>query len=325
MQGVVKENLDIMSERKCNTNSHICRFIMQKRTSSSNLPRWDHLRVVSVIARSGTLTAAAAELGLDHTTVARQLSSLEKELGTLLFERSRLGLVATPFGEEVIAVCDDMESEVNGLLRRMDGETANLTGSVRLTATIFLASSIIAPAMGKFLQLHPGLDIDLIADDRALDMSRREADVGLRLSRPQAPGLVGRKVGTIAFNWYVSATHPQTDDELAWLVYQDAAGTSPLMRHMLAATQNERITLRSNSMHALIDAVRFGAGCSLLPCLIGDHDTMLRRAQVPHKPLSLPLWITYHGDLRRSPRIKAVSNFLATLIAERQAELDPVQ
>lgn len=298
---------------------------MQKRTTTSTLARWDHLRVVGVIARSGTLTAAAAELGLDHTTVARQLSSLEQELGTPLFERSRLGLVATPFGEEVIAVCDGMESEVNGLLRRMDGVSASLTGSVRLTATFFLASSVIAPALGELLRLHPGLDIDLIAEDRALDMSRREADIALRLSRPKASGLVGRKVGAIAFDWYVSAQHPPMGGEPAWLVYQDAAGTSPLMRHMLATAKTGRISLRCNAMHALIEAVRAGAGCSLLPCLVGDHDPALRKAEVPHKPLSMPLWITYHEDLRRSPRIKAVANFLATLIAERQTDLDPSQ
>ena len=297
---------------------------MQKRTTASGLPRWDHLRVVGVIARSGTLTAAAAELGIDHTTVARQLSSLEQELGSPLFERSRLGLVATPFGEEVIAVCDGMESEVNGLLRRMDGVTTGLTGSVRLTATFFLASSVIAPALGELLRLHPGLEIDLIADDRALDMSRREADIALRLSRPKAPGLVGRKVGSIAFDWYVSAQHPGLDEEPAWLVYQDATGTSPLMRHMLATTKSGRITLRCNAMHALIEAVRAGAGCSLLPCLVGNHDRTLRRAEVPLKPLSMPLWITYHADLRRSPRIKAVANFLAALIAQRQADLEPL-
>lgn len=296
---------------------------MQKRTTTSTLARWDHLRVVGVIARSGTLTAAATELGLDHTTVARQLSSLEQELGTPLFERSRLGLVATPFGEEVIAVCDGMESEVNGLLRRMDGVTTNLTGNVRLTATFFLAVSVIAPAMGKFLCQHPGLDIDLIADDRALDISRREADIALRLSRPKASGLVGRKVGSIAFDWYISAQHPQMGDEPAWLVYQDATGTSPLMRHMLANSKSGRITLRCNSMHTLIEAVRAGAGCSLLPCFVGNHDRTLRKAEVPHRPLSMPLWITYHEDLRRSPRIKAVANFLATLIAERQMNLDP--
>ena len=298
---------------------------MQKCTTTSTLARWDHLRVVGVIARSGTLTAAAAELGLDHTTVARQLSSLEQELGTPLFERSRLGLVATPFGEEVIAVCDGMESEVNGLLRRMDGVSASLTGSVRLTATFFLASSVIAPALGELLRLYPGLDIDLIAEDRALDMSRREADIALRLSRPKASGLVGRKVGTIAFDWYVSAQHPPMGDEPAWLVYQDAAGTSPLMRHMLASAKSGRISLRCNAMHALIEAVRAGAGCSLLPCLVGDHDPAFHRAEVSHKPLSMPLWITYHEDLRRSPRIKAVADFLATLIAKRQTDLDPSQ
>lgn len=286
-------------------------------------PRWDHLRVVGVIARSGTLTGAAAELGIDHTTVARQLSSLEKELGAPLFERSRSGLVATPLGEEVIAVCEGMESEVNGLLRRMDGVSSSLTGSIRLTATFFLASNVVAPALGEFLRLYPGLDIDLVADDRALDMSRREADIALRLSRPKAPGLVGRQVGSIAFKWYVTAKKIRRDGEPSWLVYQDAAGTSPLMRHMAATTKSGHVALRCNSMHALIEAVRAGAGCSLLPCIIGDRDGGLRKAGHPSNELSLPLWITYHEDLRRSPRIKVLADFLAEVIAKHQAMLDP--
>ena len=288
-----------------------------------NPPRWDHLRLVGVIARSGTLTAAAGELGIDHTTVARQLSSLEKKLGAPLFERSRSGLVATPLGEEVIAVCDGMESEVNGLLRRMDGALSSLSGSIRLTATFFLASNVIAPAMGEFLRRYPGLDIELIADDRTLDVSRREADIALRLSRPKAPGLVGRQLGSIAFKWYVAAKKVHRDAEPDWLVYQDATGTSPLMRHMSATIKSGHVAVRCNSMHALIEAVRSGAGCSLLPCIIGDHDEGLRKADHPSSELTLPLWVTYHEDLRRSPRIKILADFLAEVIAENQPMLNP--
>lgn len=296
-----------MNVRENTVNKHICRLNMQKSTTKKSISRWDHLRVVSAIARTGTLVGAARELGLDHTTVARQLSCLEQELGEPIFERHRTGLVVTPVGESVLVTSESVESEINHLLRRADSASSNLTGSVRLTATPILAAHVIAPALPRFFKLHPELQVELVADDRILDLSRREADVALRLSRPKTPGLVIKQLGEMAFDWYATS---RSKSQHTFLSYEDATENSPLLRHMRSVVGQHHMTMKSNSMHALLETAKAGAGCALLPCLIADRTTGLRRFSGDLQGITLPLWITYHEDLRRSPRIKVIVEFL---------------
>lgn len=298
-----------------------CRSNMQKRTTHSTKFQWDHLRVVGAIARAGTLIGAAGELGLDHTTIARQLTRLEEELGERLFDRNRSGLVTTPFGEEVLATAENVEGEINHLLRRVDSASSSLTGSVRLTTTPTLAAHVIAPALGGLFALHPELQLELVADDRVLDISRREADIALRLSRPKTPGLVAKRVGDMAFEWYVAARDKRSINHLAILLYEDVSGHSPLLRHVRSTVGSEKTVLTSNSIQALLEAAKAGIGRALLPRLIADREPRLRRLSGPSEGIVLPLWVTYHEDLRRSPRIKAVVEFIGNALKDAGSRL----
>lgn len=295
----------------------------QKRTPKLDLADWDRLRVMLAVHRGGTLTAAAKVLGVDHTTVARRLAALERDFKSMLFERGSSGYLATPLGEEVIAAAEHVEGEITGLLRRVDGASTNLTGRVRLTTTPHIAASLVTPALKTLLREHPKLDIELISDDRTLDLSKREADIAIRLVRPDMPGLVTRQLGQLALAFYQSSSDSRSFGTQRFLFFEESSGSSTLQRHLTELVSGSTIALRSNASHVLLEAARAGLGATLLPCFIGDSDKTLQRLPAPRALPLLPLWITYHEDLRRSPRVREMVTFLDRLIVARRTSLVP--
>lgn len=284
---------------------------------------WDHLKVVLALREGGSLSGAGRLLDVDHTTVARKLLALERDLGGPLFERSGIGLSPTSLGEEVIAAAERMGEEITSLLRRLDGAPIGPTGLVRLTATPFLAASLFAPAVGEFLRDHPGLQLELIGDNRSLDLSRREADIAVRLGAPTTPALVAKRIGRIAFAFYAAARDDREFESQDFLTYTDESASGALPQYLTALVPHERIVLRSNSLQALVTAVRSGAGCGLLPCFTSEGDPALRRVKT-HSPMPpLDLWLAYHEDLRRSPRVKAASAFVENVVGLQRHLLLP--
>jgi DNA-binding transcriptional LysR family regulator len=295
----------------------------RKHTAERALGDWDRLRVVLALWRGGTLSAAARALGVDHTTVARRLDGFERDLGAPLFERGPEGFAATPLGEEVLGAAERMEDEVTGLLRRLDGAAGGLTGLVRLTTTPPLAALLFAPALGGFLRAHPGLQVELVGDNRGLDLSRREADLAVRLSRPEVPGLVARRLGEIALACYAAAADPRPFEVQPFLAHEDATGPAAPQRYLSALVPPERMVLRSNTTQALLEAARAGLGCAVLPCFVGEGDPALRRVPAPSAMPPMTLWLLYHEDLRRSPRVRAAVAFIDEVIAASGAALAP--
>lgn len=295
----------------------------RERTTEPVLADWDRLRVVLALRRGGTLSAAGRALGVDHTTVARRLEGLERDLGAPLFERGPEGFAATPLGEEVLTAAERMEDAATGLLRRLDGAAGGLTGSVRLTTTPFLAASLFAPALGGLLRAHPGLRVELLGVNRGLDLSRREADLTVRMSRPEVPGLVARRLGGIAFACYAAADDPRPFEAQPFLAYEDASSGAPLQRYLSGLAAPERIALRSNTLQALLAATHAGLGCAVLPCFAGEGDPALRRVPAPRAMPPVALWLLYHEDLRRSPRVRAAVAFVDGVIAANRAALEP--
>ena len=288
------------------------------------LADWDRLRTLLALRRGGTLSAAARSLGVDHTTIARRLDSLERDLDTPLFTRTPDGFTPTPTGEQLLAAAARMEAEVTGLLRRLDGAPTGLTGTIRLTTTPHLATSLIAPSLAPFLAQNPGLQVELVGDARAFDLSRREADLALRLSRPDTPGLVARRLGSLAFAFYAAAHDPRPFEDQPFLAYGDSVSHAAIHRHLADLVPPERIALRANSMHALQEAARTGLGATLLSCFSGESDPGLRRLPAPRAMTPLPLWLLFHEDLRRSPRLRAAVAFLDSTIAAHRGALLPV-
>lgn len=294
-----------------------------QKSTDEPFANWDQLRYALALARCATLSAAARALGVDHTTMARRIEALEQALGRPAFERGPDGFLPTPLGATLVAAAERMETEMQALARRIDGADPALTGTIRLTTTGYFAASLFAPALAGLRARHPGLDIALIATNRNLDLSRREADLALRMSRPDTPGLVIRRMGQVAFACYAATTDPRPFDQQVFIAYDESMANALVQRFLLSLIPESRIALRANMAHAMIAAARAGLGAVMLPCLAGEGEPGLRRVPTPRAMPPADLWLLYHEDLRRSPRLRAAVDFVDAVISTHRAALLP--
>ena len=163
---------------------------------------WENLRHFVVLAREGTLTAAARQLGVDHATVARRVAALEAEIGLKLVDRRARSYQLTDGGQRIAATAAPMEEAAFAVARAVQAAKPGLRGEVSISAPPSLANALIAPQLSRLRRRHPGIRIKLIGEKRTASLNRREADVALRLSRPQEPGLIARKIGSFGFALY---------------------------------------------------------------------------------------------------------------------------
>jgi DNA-binding transcriptional LysR family regulator len=166
---------------------------------------WDDLRLVLAVARGGTLAAAAASLAVNHSTVFRRLGALERDIGSKLFERLITGYTATEAGRRLIETAERMESEALALDRELTGRDTRLSGHLRVTCSETMGMKVLTPLIARFRKQYPGIVIDLMVDNRVIDMARREADVAIRATRPAQGDLFGRKIADIQWGLYASS------------------------------------------------------------------------------------------------------------------------
>ncbi|QSQ22256.1 LysR family transcriptional regulator [Pyxidicoccus parkwayensis] len=289
--------------------------------------RWDDLRYLLAVARQGSLAGAARELRVDATTVGRRLDALEKSLGTRLVLRGARTLALTEAAEAVVARAREMEDSLRSLHDAVATE-ARAVGTVRLTATEYLAHALLAPRLGELHTRHPGLDLELVAGSELVDLQRGDADLALRLAPPRGDALVVRKVAEIAFAMYAArgylrrhgAPRPGDFRGHCVLVYRAALTSGSESEELKRVTMGARRLLQSNSTTVLREAAAAGLGVALLPCLSGERDSRLTRvgAGVLAKR---PLWLVFHKDLQRSPRVRAATDWLVALCKEERAGL----
>ena len=284
---------------------------------------WDDYRLFLAIAQAGTLSGAARLLGVTHSTVFRRLAGFEDRLGVRLFERLPSGYVLTAAGEAMQQATTRIDDEIAAIRRRVTGQDQRLSGQVRITATDMLAIGLLPPHLAAFRREWPGIDLELLVSDMRLDLTRREADVALRLGHPVQEALVGRRVGALAFGIYASTArhHAGIADDLArndWIGF--GSGHAPLRRVLAEWLPGLRPQFRTDSISAAIAAARAGIGLAPLPCAIADPDPDLVRVAPFPDDFRLDLWLLTHEDLRQTARIRAFVDFMAEALAA-QADL----
>jgi DNA-binding transcriptional LysR family regulator len=275
---------------------------------------WDDLRLVLAVGRAEGLVGAAAALGVNHSTVFRRLNALEAGLGVALFERLPGGYRPTEAGERALAAAERVEAEAAALDRDLTGRDARLQGRLRVTCSETLAYRLLTAELARFAELHPGIVVELVVDNRQLDLSRREADVALRATRPAQGDLFGRKLASMAWAVYGAPAYlarrgaPATLDELGRhriVGWGETALPVRAAAWLAETVPAAAVAYRTSSLVNQLTAAREGVGLAALPCYLADPEPGLRRVLGPVPELARELWLITHRDLRRTARVRA--------------------
>ncbi|MCW2242708.1 LysR family transcriptional regulator [Azospirillum canadense] len=285
---------------------------------------WGDLRFFVELARSGSLSATARRLKVDHTTVARRVAALEDSLGVRLFDRLPRGYALTTEGEEVAALAGRLEEGAFAIERFARGQSAEPAGTVRLSAPPVFASAFLAPNLGPFRTRFPQVVLELIGDSRAVSLTRREADLAIRLKRPEDDGLVSRRVGTMGYGLYAAPAHLEGRAEADWefVGYDESLDHVPQQRWLRGVAAGRPFVFRANDLGSLASAARAGLGVAALPHFLGIPDPGLVRLPSDPAPEGRELWLLVHGDLRRAARVRATMDFLIALLTEKKGLLE---
>jgi DNA-binding transcriptional LysR family regulator len=279
---------------------------------------WNDLRYVLVLSRAGRLAGAARQLCVNETTIARRVARIEKALGSRLFERVNGVLLATEIGQVVVRHAERIEVDVGEVKNAATGADAKAAGGVRITTIPMVMNRILVPALPALLQAHPLLQAHLIADPRNLSLIKREADIALRLARPEKEhGAIARRVGEIAYSVY--GPSGAQSRSLPWITYESGMSALPHVSWMAKAIKEEPeagTSLTVNDSDVALHAIRAGVGRSVLPCCIGDREPGLSRLSGRKPALSRELWLLVHPELRHLGRIRAAIGWIERVIVE---------
>lgn len=282
------------------------------------MTNWEDLHHFVVLAREKTLSAAARALDVDHATVARRVAALEAATAMKLVDRRTRTTTLTEDGRRIAAIAVSMEEAAFAVERAVQAAKPGIGGEVTVSAPPSLANALIAPELAGLLRRHPALRIKLIGEKRSASLTRREADIALRLSRPDEPGLIARKIGRFGFSLYgaeeyIRETPPHA---LAFIAYDGAMDEAPQQIWLKAVAGDREIVLRTNDLENQAAAARTGVGLAALPHFLGDPDPRLTRYQpggrtVAPRAVIRDIWLLVHRDLRKVPAVRVVMEFLA--------------
>ncbi|HEY5946831.1 MAG TPA: LysR family transcriptional regulator, partial [Kofleriaceae bacterium] len=250
---------------------------------------WDDLRFFLAVARRRTLSAAATELAVTQPTVGRRISAFERRLGAKLYVRRPDGFALTAAGMKMLEHAERMERDALTAERLVSGRDAGVRGVVRVTASEWLITSVIGPMTSALIALHPHLELELIADQRHLNLSRREADIALRPRRFDQQTVKQRATVTLGFGLYATprylAKHgvPRSGDGAGHTVIGMLDGVGDVAKDWLAALlPASSRTVRTNGRDAMATLAAADIGLACLARIVGDELRALQR--VPTTP-----------------------------------------
>ncbi|HVY15238.1 MAG TPA: LysR family transcriptional regulator [Rhodopila sp.] len=279
---------------------------------------WEDIRHFLAVAQSGTLSGAARNLKVDHATVSRRLVALEAALDVRLVDRLPRSCRLTTIGKQVFDEAVQMEAGADGIGRLAKAAHAPLVGRVTLSAPPVLVTHLLAEHLARFRADYPNIRLSLPAQGRQVSLSRREADVAVRLVRPQEARSMTRKVGVMAFGLYAhrSYAHLAAPQRWQFIAFDQSFADMPQQRWLVGIAGDRPVACELNHISEHLIAARAGVGVAGLPCFLGDRDSDLVRLHEDVPPFSRDIWLVVHRDLRKTPAVHAVMDFVAAVISE---------
>jgi DNA-binding transcriptional LysR family regulator len=293
---------------------------------------WDKLRIFHAVADAGSLTHAGDALNLSQSAVSRQVRALEESLNTTLFHRHARGLILTEQGELLFDATASMRRRIDAATARIRDSEEEVFGDLRVTTTTGFGSLWLAPRLPRLFDRHPDLKIDLMLEERVLDLPMREADVAIRMKEPSQADLIRRRLMSINMRLYATPryieTHgtPLTIADLAShrLIAQHArshqvAAGAQLVQELLA--NDIPSTLTVNNYFGVLQAVLADLGIGVLPDYLTEDFADLVRVLPDVESSEVPVFLAYPEELRHSKRIAAFRDFvLEEIIAHRRRQ-----
>lgn len=282
---------------------------------------WSDIQLVLAIAREGSLSGAARELGINYSTVFRRLNAVEKRLSVRFFERSPNRYVMTEAGRAVMENGEIMEEQAMALARELLGQDLRLQGTIRLTAPEGVTHSLLAPHLGSFCRDHPEITIETIVTSNYLRLSYSEADIAVRCTRDIPENYIGRELCKFRFCGYASMAYVEEYgdrplEEQLWIM--DEGVFFPWKAWRGRQLPKPVRPFNSDSTLINIQLARLGTGIIHVPCCVGDREPELVRFGEPPEELTLNLWVLIHPDLRQTARVKALRDHLVDRIGQEK-------
>ena len=288
-----------------------------------NRINWDGLRYFVTAADAGSLSAAAIQLGSNQPTVGRHIDALELELGIKLFQRSVRGLSLTQEGQYIYEQSKHIHNSVLKIQRSIQRDKDTVSGTVTLSVPEGIGQEILIPALPDFYHKYPNIDLIINVSASTANLTLGEAEIAVRLFRPEETNLVVKHLGEMKLGLYASAmyeekhTLPITINDLynhRIIVYGNQLNNLPENQWLLKHTDKSLRVFSSDSTISRLKATRAGIGISIQPLIIAQNKPdllpILQRTEVP----SHNAWLAYHKDFRQVSRIRAVIDFVSNLL-----------
>lgn len=292
---------------------------------------WNDLRFFLAVARSGSTLAASRTLKVSQATVSRRISVIEEALGVELFVRNASGYALSARGTALVPMAEAVETAARQFEEGAGAEARRLSGIVRLTTVESAANAWVIPAIARLHELHPGVQVEIIATDTNLDLNRGEADVAIRFGpRPDEEVLIARHLTELEETVYASRVlatrlgRPESYADLARypLVVETSEPFGRFTAWLTAAVPEGRIVQRVTSLSGVVASVQNGIGAAVLPCVIGDTVKDIVRLLPPVEELTTPCWMVTTDQARRQPHVRAVIDCVVSHMERSAARMN---
>lgn len=277
---------------------------------------WQNLRYFLAVARLGSFTAAARELGADHATVGRRIARLEESIGRKLVVRLPRATSLTEEGKVFAKMAEGMGREAESLLRSLRHPSEGMAGQVTISILPAFASCVLVPRLPEFRKTCPGIHLVLSATSEVSSLERGEADLSVGFVRSRKQGRIVRKIADIHFAFYGTAAFSGYRPDACPLIgFEDSLGGIPQQSWLDQHAHGRPFVLRSNDVQLQAASARMGIGVALLPCLVGDSMADLHRLPVEQDMPTRPLWMSVCQDVRTAPTVRAVMDCLMNVFS----------
>lgn len=291
------------------------------------MDNWDDIRIFLAVARNGGMAAAAQNLNVNHTTVARRLSGLESALKTRLVLRTTAGVTLTPAGMDFMRFAERMEAEALAADQHLRSSDGKIAGKVRLATREAFGQWLVCPKIGELHARYPDLVLELVPESRTFSLLKHDVDISVTVTHPSQNRLIAQKLtdyrlGLFASREYLEREGPVKsvedlrDRQVIWYVEDMIDMDVP--RYFKDIVSTSRSTFRATNILAQYAATISGAGLGILQLYEAGQDPALVRVLPNEVEETLSYWMSVHPDSRNLPNVRAVMDFLIEIIREKK-------